>query len=90
MQGNSSVPSQAFKSKSPKKHFALNGLFIILSFSPIQCYMSREITDAHVMLYSKASSLFSLFWFCLVRSCEMLVSEFSVLEPVVQTAISVV
>lgn len=61
VQGNSSAPSQAFKSKSPKNLFALSGLFIILSFSPIHCYMSREITGAHVMLYSKASSLFSSF-----------------------------
>lgn len=88
VQGSSSVPSQAFKSTSSKNLFALNSLFIILSFSLIRCYTSREISGVNVVLYSKASSLFSSF-----GEIEVIlwnVCDFGVLEPVVQSAPSVV
>ena len=61
VQENGNVPSQAFKSKSAKNLFPLKGLFIILSFALIQCYVGRKITGANVMWYSKAASHFFLF-----------------------------
>lgn len=58
VQENGDVSSQTFKSKSPKNHFPLKGLFIILSFFLIQCYVGRKIIGANVTLYSKAASHF--------------------------------